>query len=119
MMSGDKLRASGWMPIKSDALPFEVVEAVNGLGERVESLGDRFDTFHGELSLMRGMLGDLVPRMTTVETRTLGAKVGGGAVATVKWGGYISLALVVLNQLVKRFPELQVVADVLKGLVAL
>ena len=135
-MSGDKLR-SPWAPIKSDAANVEVVEAVNGLGWRVEGLADRFDTFHSELSLMRGMLGDLVPRVTSVEkdvdevekttvklslgekVGAVGAKVGAGTAVTVRYGAYISLALVVLNQLVKKFPDLQVVADFLKGLTAL
>lgn len=117
-MSGDKLRASGWAPIKSDAANVEVVEAVNGLGWRVEGLADRFDTFHSELSLMRGMLGDLVPRVTSVEKVTLGAKAKGGALVAGKYSLVVVVVTVLGRAAAKQWPQLGEIINGLLGALA-
>lgn len=54
------------LTVQTNALSAQVIAQRHQINRQ----SARFDTFHGELSLMRGMLGDLIPRMTSVEKRT-------------------------------------------------
>jgi hypothetical protein len=65
---------------------------------------------HDQLNLVRRDVTVVHERLGIEVKRTLGAKVAGGTGATVKWGGYISLALIVLNMAAKKVPWLADVA---------
>lgn len=133
-MSGDKLRASGWVPIRSDAASYEVVEAVNGLGKEAhtvsmkmtllaEHVEEKMGAVHKDIALLREhVVRDLMPRVSDSERRvgevekSTASKVGGAALGGVKITVYVTAAIAVLGALAKQWPWLQAVADALKGL---
>jgi hypothetical protein len=61
-------------------------------------LNDRLDTFHSELSMLRAVVTDQLPRMAAVE-KTVGAKV----VGATKWVGIITLCLTLAAQVASSF----------------
>jgi len=61
-------------------------------------LNDRLDAFHSELSMVRAILTDQVPRVAAVE-KSAGAKV----VGATKWLGVATLVLTVAAQIASAF----------------
>lgn len=79
-------------------------------------LTDRLDSFESELSMIRAVVQDHVPRMAAVEKKTLPAK----ALDATKWAGVATMVLTIAAQVAAAFrPNLvgpiQTVINMLTG----
>jgi hypothetical protein len=83
-------------------------------------VAEGFATLRGDHRMIRREMlqlrEDLSPRVAAVESRTLPQKAAHGAALGARYGTYIAFAVLVLNGLAKRYPELQQFADLLRGL---
>jgi hypothetical protein len=61
-------------------------------------INDRLDAFHGELSMLRAVVTDQVPRVSAVEKSAAGK-----AVNVTKWVGVATLALTLASQVASAF----------------